>query len=204
MKRIANIPITMKRIADFPINMKRIANFPITMKRIANLPINMKRIANFPITMKRIANLPINMKRIANFPINMQRIANIPINMKRMTNFPTRLDPHLAQGMGCAGSRCQVRSRTAGVSNWSELLIDLGRHRLSTIWMIKKSKKMRLLKGPGKSFLSSQNSVFFGTLKIDWNFCRKNRTFHQTHEASVIFPFFRTYRRTYERRTDGH
>ena len=88
----------------------------------------------------------------------------------------------------------QLRSRTAGVSLRS-ILDGIVKQYLND----QEIEKSRLFWGPGKSFLSSQSSVFFGTLKIDYFFCRKNRTFTQAHEASVICPFFPPYRCTLDR-----
>ncbi len=56
----------------------------------------------------------------------------------------------------------QLRSRTAGVSLRS-ILDGIVKHYLND----QEIEKSRLFGGPGKSFLTSQNAVFFGTLKID-------------------------------------
>ena len=56
----------------------------------------------------------------------------------------------------------QLRSRTAGV-NLRSILDGIVNHYLNE----QEIEKSRLFWGPGKSFLTSQNAVFFGTLKID-------------------------------------
>ena len=56
----------------------------------------------------------------------------------------------------------QLRSRTAGV-NLRSILDGIVKHYLND----QEIEKSRLFWGPGKSFLFSDSSVFFGTLKID-------------------------------------
>ena len=56
----------------------------------------------------------------------------------------------------------QLRSRTAGVS-FRSILDAIVKHYLND----QEIKKSHFFWDPPKSFLTSQNAVFFGTLKID-------------------------------------